>query len=289
MTEANENLLDYYARPGVMTGLGEYTKMLEGLPSDVGELCRVVQANLLHIFWAERYGRSLTDEEKQAVGIRPVSRKLALIQARDSRPLAGARSLEERQAGNCRDFSTLLCAILRHQGVPARARCGFGVYFMPGHFEDHWVCEYWNTVERRWVLVDSQLDDMQRSVLGIRFDPLDVPRDQFIVAGQAWQMCRSGLADPSCFGIYAMNGIWFVWGNVMRDFLSLNKVEILPWDWWRSVYWSKQLTDPLPTAEEAEVYDRIAALTLTGDAGFGEIRAAYENDPQLQLPKEMIA
>ncbi len=289
MTGTDENLLNYYARPGAITDPIGFAGILDGLPTDIGELCRVVQGNLVHVFWAERYGRSLTDEEKQAVGVRQVSRKLALMQARDSRPLVAARPLQERQAGNCRDFSTLLCAILRYQGVPARARCGFGVYFMPGHFEDHWVCEYWNAAEQHWVLVDAQLDEMQRSVLGIHFDPLDVPRDQFIIAGKAWQMCRSGQADPSCFGIFDMNGIWFVWGNVMRDFLALNKVEILPWDWWQSIYWSKQLTDPAPAAEEAKMYDRIANLTVAGDPAFNEIRAVYENDTQFQFPKEMLS
>ena len=40
--------------------------------------------------------------------------------------------------GNCRDFSTMLCTVLRYQNTPARARCGFGAYFLPDHYEDHW-------------------------------------------------------------------------------------------------------------------------------------------------------
>jgi hypothetical protein len=34
----------------------------------------------------------------------------------------------------------LAAAMLRAQGTPARARCGFGGYFGSGAFEDHWVC-----------------------------------------------------------------------------------------------------------------------------------------------------
>jgi hypothetical protein len=44
--------------------------------------------------------------------------------------------------------------------------------------------------------VDAQLDELQREVLKIPFDPLDVTRDQFIVGGRAWQMCRSGSGYP---------------------------------------------------------------------------------------------
>jgi len=68
--------------------------------------------------------------------------------------------------------------------------------------------------------------------LGISFDPLDVPRDQFLTAGVAWQMCRTGQDNPDHFGIFNMRGLWFVRGNLVRDLLALNTIEILPWDVW---------------------------------------------------------
>ena len=77
--------------------------------------------------------------------------------------------------------------VTRRRGVAARARGGFGTYFEPGKHIDHWVCEYWDASHERWVLVDAQLDDVQQAVLKLDFDPLDVPRERFWVAGQAWQ------------------------------------------------------------------------------------------------------
>jgi hypothetical protein len=284
MTDITPEAQAFYSTPGVMTDPGEHADLLAGLPGDLAGLCQVVQGNLIHIFWAERSGRKLSEAEQQTVNVRAVSEKLARLRTEDERPLAVPRPLEQRQAGNCRDFSVMLCALLQHQGVPARARCGFGAYFMPGHFEDHWVCETWNAAQGRWVLVDAQLDAFQRQVLKPPFDPLDVPRDQFITAGKAWEMCRAGQADSDCFGIFDMHGWWFIWGNVMRDFLALNKVEILPWDWWESDYWSHQLGDPLlPEAQLAE-YDHLAALTLAGDVAFPEVRARYLADEQLHFP-----
>ena len=56
--------------------------------------------------------------------------------------------------------------------------------------------------------------------------------DRFLTGGQAWQMCRSGGANPDDFGIFDMRGPWFMQGDLVRDFLALNKVEILPWDPW---------------------------------------------------------
>ena len=173
--------------------------------------------------------------------------------------------------------------LLRHQGVPARARCGFGVYFVPNHYEDHWVAEYWNAAKEGWVLVDAQLDQLMLDALKIRFDPLDVSRDQFIVAGQAWQMCRSGQANPDDFGIFQWHGLWFVRGNVVRDLLSFNKVEILPWDGGWGVM-SKREEEATPEDAAFELIDRMAALTLRGDEAFVEIRALYESDERLRFP-----
>ena len=49
----------------------------------------------------------------------------------------------------------------------------------------------------RWRIVDAQLDALQREALAIDFDPLDVPRRQFITGGRAWHMCRQGAPIPS--------------------------------------------------------------------------------------------
>jgi len=284
---SDAKLLTFYAQPGPMTDPRGYEALLAGLPTDVAGLVDVAQHLLVHIFWAQRYGLTLTKEQEQTVGVRSARQKLALLQQADPRPLREPRPLEGRQVGNCRDFSVLLATLLRWQGTPARARCGFGRYFLPNHFEDHWVCEYWDDGE--WALADAQMDALQREALGIRFDPLHTPRDQFIVAGQAWQMCRRGAADPEQFGIFDMHGWWFIWGNVVRDLLALNKVEILPWDYEMGLF-THPLHDPPPVeGPELAEYDRIAALTAAGDEQFDELRRLFEHDPRLRVPAVWMA
>jgi len=106
---------------------------------------------------------------------------LTEIVAHDARPLQAARPASERQVGVCRHFTLLHVAMLRRQGVAARARCGFAAYFSKEKHVDHWVTEYWNETRGAWVLFDAQLDAHQRTLFGIPFDPADVPRDQFLV------------------------------------------------------------------------------------------------------------
>jgi hypothetical protein len=272
----------YYSTPGPMTEPGAMAMLLNDLPTDVGELVRIVQGLMIHVFWAERYGLELDEARQSEVQIRPLSAKLERIVELDPRPLVEPRELDKRLVGNCRDFSLLLVGLLRHRGVPARARCGFGVYFLPNHYEDHWVAEVWNAGQGRWVLVDAQIDALQRGVLHLPFDPLDVPRDQFITGGRAWQLCRAGQADPESFGIHDMHGLWFVRGNLVRDVAALNKMELLPWDSWGVV--TVEGGDAALSAADLAALDEMAALSGGEAADFEGIRRRYETSDQWRVP-----
>lgn len=282
MPTSTPDVLAYYAQPGPMTAPGPHAALFDRLPRDIAGLVACVQGLMLHVFWAQRYGVQLDEARQGEVQIRPVERKLARILELDSRPLTELRPLQRRLVGNCRDFSTLLCAMLRHQGLPARARCGFGTYFVPGHYEDHWVVEYWSAAQGRWLMVDAQLDELQRRALAIDFDPLDMPPGRFVTGGTAWQMCRNGLADPDAFGIFDMHGLAFVAGDLVRDFLALNRLEILPWDAWGLI---RGLDEPYPP-DDLALLDRIAALTLAPDACLAELRALFEGEPRLRAPDD---
>jgi len=274
------NPLAFYANPGLMTDPGDFTNLFDELPRNIPELCRIVQGLMIHIFWAEQYGLQLPEKRRDEVQLRSVADKLAHILELEARPLTEARPPDKRLVGNCRDFSVMLTAILRHQGVPARARCGFGRYFLVDHHEDHWVCEYWDKTQARWVFVDAQLDELQREKLAISFNPVDVPRDQFLVGGQAWQRCRTGQADPDTFGIFDMHGLWFVRGDLVRDVASLNKLELLPWDGWGII----ELKDEDLTAADLDFLDRAAALTGDDVPEFDRVRSLYQNDTRLRVP-----
>jgi hypothetical protein len=226
-----KTILDFYSRPGAMTSAGKYAGLLERLPNDVAALVRIVQGLTLHEFVASSlYGVALSEHRKSESHIREVERMLDRLLSIDGRSLDVARPPERRLVGVCRHFVVLLLAMLRAKHIPARCRCGFGSYFNPGFFEDHVVCEYWNAAERRWVLVDPQFDEAWRSALKIEHDILDVPRDKFLIAGDAWLQCRTGGANPARFGIFKgdLRGLWFIAANLIHDVATLNKMEMLP-------------------------------------------------------------
>ena len=275
--------LDYYASHGMMTAPGEYGWMLAALPDDIPDLVKAIQGLMIHVFWAERYGMPKADIREEEVGIRQVEPKLARIMELDPSPVTDPRTKEKKLVGNCRDFSLLLTSALRHKGIPARARCGFGLYFMPDHFEDHWVCEYWDAEFQRWIMVDPQLDNFQQTALKTGFNTLNMPEGKFWTGGKAWLACREGKEDPQKFGIFDMKGLWFVRGNLLRDLASLNKVEVLPWDAFGLI--SKK--DAEITSAELQKLDRIAELTTGSSKDFEEIQAAYQSDPDCHPTEDL--
>lgn len=267
---------DAYRTPVDMSDPGRLTGLFDGLPGDVGGLAKVVQGLLIHQHISPAYGVRLSDTQLAEPHFRGVEPMLERIVAHDPRPLSDARPEAERLVGVCRHFTLLHVAMLRRQGVAARARCGFGAYFQSGKYLDHWVSEYWNAAEKRWVLVDAQLDVRQRELFRIAFDPLDVPREQFLVAGHAWQLCRAGEADPAAFGILDMHGLWFIASNVIRDAAALNNREMLPWDVWGAMAQADSALD-------LGFIDHLAALTREPDVNLDALRAAYE-DKRIAVP-----
>jgi transglutaminase-like putative cysteine protease len=192
------------------------------------------------------------------------------IRALDSRPLDQARPPDRRIVGNCRQFATLACALLRGAGAPARARCGFASYFERGKWIDHWIVESWDG--ERWIRFDPQLDEFQRESLAIDFDTSRLTLERFLPGLSAWNRYRDGEEDPDRFGILDMWGAWFIRGNAVRDFAALNKVELLPWDTWG-----------LMGREDEDDWVDAAAI---GDAFF-KLRGLYESCDLLRVPTEI--
>lgn len=287
MQRVAKHILDFYSRPAGMTSVGRHISEFDALPNNVGELVRTVQHLLVYdVVARDFYGFTIPAGRESEIHIRPVEEMIDRLLALEAQTLRLHRSVEKRITGRCRDFTLFLIAMLRTKGVPARARCGFGSYFNPPYFEDHWICEYWNAVEGRWVVVDPQFDEVWRGELGITHDVLDVPRDRFLVAAEAWNQCRAGGLDPDKFGVQFadIRGLWFIAGNLVRDFAALNRVEMLPWDVWGA--------QPRPyerlNDEQLAFFDLIADLGHNPDDSFDELCNLYQTDARLHVPSTVF-
>ncbi len=316
-----QEVLNYYRKPGKITDLNRYKEFTDWMAGDPEAIYQIVNGLIVHDMWVERYGEEYITAHEYPQNTAYMEDLLEKALELDKSNLSIARHPRDRVIACCREFATLMCALLRAKGIPARSRCGFAVYFgWNGEYEDHWICEYWNG--ERWVMADPQMDPFQQSCVqswGMefasgrsdmeekvkKFNPRDLKHDEFITAGLAWKLCREGSVDPGKFGISSpirpewgissLYGLWFVRGQLLRDFASLNKVETVPylvrickglnWNLWRLV----AAKDEELTKEDFCLLDQIADLTLTPDESFDELCSNYANNCELMVPEEIIS
>jgi hypothetical protein len=313
-------MLKYYSEPGDITHIIKHKDFINWLTEDPVAICQVVQGLIIHDMWLGQYGEEYREDHEYPQKTAYMEDLLDKALELDSSNLAIPRHPGNRVIACCREFATLLCALLRAKGIPARSRCGFAVYFgWDGKYEDHWICEYWDGT--RWIMIDPQMDPFQQSSViewGLhsgqdrnktlqnmkQFNPRDLTSDEFITAGRAWKLCREGLEKPENFGIScpiqpewgvdSLYGLWFIRGQLLRDFAALNKVETVPflvrickglsWKSWRLI----ALKDNELTTEDLQLLDRIAELTLNVDVNYNKIRKLYLSNKELMVPAEII-
>jgi hypothetical protein len=270
---------EFYAAPGRHTDVTRFGIEVAGVEVAVD----IVQGLLVYDLAAkDLYGVELSSEQANAVHERNAATLLDLARAIDPRPLDECRGPGERIGGRCNTYSVLTVALLRAAGIPARARCGFASYFVPGYYEDHWVAEYWDAERHRWTMVDAQLDETWQRTIGMSSDiPVSVGPEQFVTAGHAWQSWRAGELDAARCGLTSIDehGAFWIAGNLRLDLAALNKVEMLPWDVW-GLGWEP---GEEPTAEVLSAFDAIAELTIDPDERLDELVDRYESDPSFRM------
>ena len=302
---SNSKSLNYYSTPGNITKLNKYADFLSWLSDDPRVIFQVVQGLLIHDLWVKNFDIELNKKQMNEQNIAYMEDLLDKALELSSLSLSAPRNPEKRVICCCREFATLMCAILRFKGIPARSRCGFATYFADnGFFDDHWICEYWNIEDNCWIMVDPQIDPFIQSTICMKGNPLNLTQQEFVTAGKAWKMCRSGEynpvkfgigCDPKLFGLESLYGLWLVRGNLLRDFAALNKIETIPflvrldkgltWDSWELI--SKKDDDI--TDEEMNLLDTIAELSISPDQYFDEIQQFFNEEKRLQPPANILA
>jgi hypothetical protein len=279
MNQTAVDELDFYRQHTDITDPGDFAAVFANLPDDVPTLVSLLQGAIMHrdgALW--RFG-VLLNEERYAEGeTLRVRDMLAKIGELDERPP------HERFAGTCRDYCVLLCSMLRHRGVPARIRGGYGNYNWscgaPHLFDDHWVVEHWSA-EHGWRRVDAQVAGKASTDYRVEFDAFDVPRDRWVVAGQVWLDGRAGLRDAEQFVVSGLRrrGLTVVRETVLRDLAALNRVEGFPWEMWGIM--NKPFEDL--TASELELLDSAAEISARGGT-LDDAKRLYEAHSELRAP-----
>lgn len=273
----------FYASQSLYSEPGPYRDTLMRGGVEPGHVARWISSFMQHPRGAEAAERGFTPEQAADLELRSVAELLSVAVARGlldgeaAQPEIGARP---KVGGVCRDFAILAVSLFRARGTPARLRAGFADYIVPGHWEDHWLCEWHDG--GRWRRFDVEF----AAIGDLAFDTLDVPRDRFITAGEAWFRIRREPDVAARFGVSSLDlhGAWFVAGSLMRDIAALRKLELKPWDYWG-------LSQDL--SRDSAAWPRHAGTTLDQLASrLGNADMAGEGEPQSirewPLPREVV-
>ncbi|SFR72798.1 Transglutaminase-like superfamily protein [Agromyces sp. CF514] len=256
-----EALLARYRTHSPFTDPGSHADLLRGVGTDFAALHRTVEGLVDH-YRATPGG--VGPEQVDDIDRRWVSSQLDALTARQAGALDAPRPPACRLGGCCRDHSLLAVAILREHGIPARTRLGFAGYFSAGYRHDHVVAERWDAAAERWRRFDPELEQA-----GYAFAVDDLPRGGhagFRTAAEAWLEYRSGRTDLADHGVgpgTPFHGPSFVHRYVIADLAHRQCCEVLLWDGWGAMAFPG---DEL-TAEQVELTDLVARLTVAADAG----------------------
>lgn len=294
----NNKILNHYLHFSQYTNPGLYKDVLQkSLPNNVEEIGLLVRKQIIHRMTLKngntgsnadlRYG----DTTKVPWYRQPeddvfvtVSAMLSELFKRDPRGLVLDRSAENKLVLTCRSISILMASLLKIKSIPARVRSGFVPYFrvegLPGgKSDDHWINQYWNKKESKWVTID-----VDGSIEGyLPFNPYDIPVGTFDFSPDVWLAVRGGKIDGQHFWNAGGNGglIVVAW-ELFYDFHCLMNDEIIYQHTPEMTHFSK--FDTLSEEQLGEI-DNLAKLMQKPDDNFDQLNNIWETKKEFRLVK----
>lgn len=292
LAQAMPEVLNHYRQFSAFTCPGPYQAIMkDALADDVGEVGRLLRRQIVHrVTLANgntgsnqnlRYGdmtkvpwwRQPEDDNFPTAGA-----MLVELFRRDSQGFNPERKVEDKLVVTCRFVSILMASILKSKGIPTRVRSGFDAYASPrpGKSCDHWITQYWESEQERWVTtdVDNSLEDLN-------FDPFDVPNEVFDWSAKVWLEAREGKIDPSRFwNAGGFEGLMPIAWALFDDFHCLMNNEII------YNHLPKQVAIgefDLISQEYLMQMDQLARLMLSPDENFEELCRIFQTQPDMRL------
>src|SRR5687767_413890 len=106
-----QQILDFYTQPSIMTSAGRYAPLFDELPNDVAELVRIIQGlGIYDLVAADFYGCTIPDQRKSEIHIRHMEQMLDHLLALDNHSLSVARPADKCLVSRCHHFTRFLVA-----------------------------------------------------------------------------------------------------------------------------------------------------------------------------------
>ena len=285
-----DKILKHYLKFGLFTNPGCYKDFLEALPNNVKQLGNLVCHQIIHrvtlqqgntaVNKDKRYGdmdsfpwhRLRCEDDVLTTAVSMIAELLRL----DRRGFLPDRRVEDKIVVTCRYVAVLMASILKTKGHPCRVRSGFAPYLFDGTESwDHWINQYWNYDEQRWVTFDADgfFDDLG-------FNQYDIPDGRFDWAATTWLGIRNGTLNPDNYvNAGGFKGLMPVLWAVFDDFHSLMNNEIL---YLQLPSYVALKFDKLTEKDFAEI-DELARLMQEPDEYFDQLVDTWTNKKKFRI------
>ncbi len=233
-----EEIYQRYLETSIYTDVGIYRDFILSLPNDIPAIGMLVCDQITHpsMYFTEPspyledtyYGkftsypkhRFKNEDELYITAISMIAGILRL----DKTGFTKNRDVTKRITVSCRQASVLFSAILKAKGIPCRSRAGFMDFGDTGDsYMEHWVNEYWNFNENRWVLAD--VDGYYEYEYRFGYSQFDLPRRKFVTASEAWLGLRKNTLHKK-LDVFSPNPLEGVCEYLFMDFHALMNNEI---------------------------------------------------------------
>ena len=233
-----EEIYQRYLETSIYTDVGIYRDFILSLPNDIPAIGMLVCDQITHpfMYFTEPspyledtyYGkftsypkhRFKNEDELYITAISMIAGILRL----DKTGFTKNRDVTKRITVSCRQDSVLFSAILKAKGIPCRSRAGFMDFGDTGDsYMEHWVNEYWDYTENRWVLAD--VDGYYEYEYRFGYSQFDLPRRKFVTASEAWLGLRKNTLHKK-LDVFSPNPLEGVCEYLFMDFHALMNNEI---------------------------------------------------------------
>lgn len=288
-----KDILEFYKQTSLYTDLGLYKDFAKNLTDNINDLCILQRMQIIHpfvysnpdirketkCFWGDMTKVPITRLDYEDDLFPTALSMLSELLRRDNN-YNNQRKAENKIHVTCRGQAILLAATLKAKGYSARVRSGFSPYIKyDGVNYDHWITEYYDEIENRWILVDAD-EHCPGHEMG--FDLNDIPRDKFLFGAEAYLGVRNKKykdeeiyysSDPATLGLKASIRCLFY------DFHSLMNNEII------FLHLPKYIQDKNfeLSSEEYTELDKLAELLLDPDKNFNELKYIWENNLKFRI------
>ena len=293
----NKKTITHYLEFSQYTYPGLYHNILKkNLPDDIRKIGELVRKQIIHRTTLEA-GNVGTNADKRFGDMTKVpwhrqpeddvfvtaSAILAELYRRDKRGFVNVRLEKDKLILTCRFVAVLMASILKSKGIPCRVRSGNAPYFDMGKLgkvsADHWINQYWNSKEERWVTIDVDgswsLDD--------DFDPYDIPKGKFDYPADAWLNIRKKKDNPNRFwNAKPERGAIVVLWSLFYDFHCLMNSEIT------YIHVPEPATyEKFGNLSEKELkeIDNLALLMQNPDINFSKLQHLWDTSKKFRLLK----